>query len=68
METKKKKYNFVLFQDAQLIIVTVHNILTQTLPNWERVDQLETELAISLLYQLGEALPVNTQQKTSFIS
>ncbi|XP_076106455.1 exportin-T-like isoform X2 [Mytilus galloprovincialis] len=61
----KTIFNNLAALDAQLIIVTVHNILTQTLPNWERVDQLETELAISLLYQLGEALPATQGQHFS---
>ncbi|XP_052084392.1 exportin-T-like isoform X2 [Mytilus californianus] len=61
----KTIFNNLAALDAQLIIVTVHNILTQTLPNWERMDQLETELAISLLYQLGEALPATQGQHFS---
>ncbi|VDI44240.1 exportin-T-like isoform X3 [Mytilus galloprovincialis] len=63
----KTIFNNLAALDAQLIIVTVHNILTQTLPNWERVDQLETELAISLLYQLGEALPEKENDNRNFI-
>ncbi|XP_052084382.1 exportin-T-like isoform X1 [Mytilus californianus] len=63
----KTIFNNLAALDAQLIIVTVHNILTQTLPNWERMDQLETELAISLLYQLGEALPEKENDNRNFI-
>lgn len=39
--------------------MTVHTIVTQTLPQWETHDVADIEMAISLLYTLGEALPVS---------
>ena len=51
-------FHFYL-QDSQLIILTVHNFATQILPQWEAHSVQDVEMAVSLLYMLGEAVPVS---------
>ena len=48
------------FQDSQLVLIAVHNIVTQTLSQWETMEFKDIEVAISLLYSLGEAIPVSS--------
>ncbi|KAJ8301279.1 hypothetical protein KUTeg_020266 [Tegillarca granosa] len=50
-------FNNLAALDVELIIMTVHTIVTQTLPQWETHDVADIEMAIYLLYTLGEALP-----------
>ena len=40
--------------------MTVHEMVTKTLQQWESSDFRDIELAIYLMYSLGEALPVST--------
>lgn len=48
------------WQDTELMVVTIHTLVTQTLPQWETVKVCDLEVAITMLYMLGEALPVRT--------
>jgi hypothetical protein len=41
-----------------MVIGVVHSIVTQTFTNWQSSEVRDIELAMALLYQLGEALPV----------
>ena len=41
------------------MVGTIHNLVSQTLPQWETVKVCDLEVAISMLYMLGEALPVS---------
>ena len=43
-----------------MVLIAVHNIVTQTLSQWETMDFKDIEVAISLLYGLGEAIPVSS--------
>lgn len=43
--------------DSQLVLITVHNIVTRTLSQWETMEFKDIEVAVSLLYTLGEAIP-----------
>lgn len=43
--------------DTELMVVTIHTLVTQTLPQWETVKVCDLEVAITMLYMLGEALP-----------
>lgn len=52
-------------QDGDLILMTVHNIVTQTLPQWETRDIADIEVAVYLLYTLGEAVPVSKHSQNS---
>jgi hypothetical protein len=45
-------------QDNEMVIGVVHGVVTQTLTNWQSSEVRDIELAVTLLYQLGEALPV----------
>ena len=47
-----------LVQDNEMVLSVVHRLVTQTLTNWQSSDICDVELAVTLLYQLGEALPV----------
>ena len=49
---------FLYPQDTDLMVGTIHNLVSQTLPQWETVKVCDLEVAISMLYMLGEALPV----------
>lgn len=40
------------------MLITVHNLVTHTLSQWENMEMEDVEVAITLLYILGEALPV----------
>ena len=40
------------------MVLTVHNLVTQTLPHWDSMSVADVEVAITLMYMLGEALPV----------
>ncbi|XP_071784413.1 exportin-T-like [Asterias amurensis] len=42
-----------------LVLQVVHNFITGTLNQWKSVKFTEAELAVRLLYMLGEAIPVN---------
>jgi len=45
-------------QDSQLLISTVHEAVDHTFSQWQTLSIEDVELAITLLYQLAEALPV----------
>ncbi|XP_056000713.1 exportin-T-like isoform X2 [Ostrea edulis] len=49
--------------DTELILRTVHNLVTQTLPRWEAMKVCDVEVAITMLYMLGEALPSSQSQQ-----
>ncbi|XP_069101295.1 exportin-T-like isoform X2 [Argopecten irradians] len=51
--------------DSDLVLLTVHTYVTQTLPHWEKRDVCDIEVAIFLLYTLGEALPASQGQHFS---
>ena len=42
-----------------MVLIAVHNIVTQTLSQWETMEFKNIEVAVSLLYGLGEAIPVS---------
>ena len=45
-------------QDAKLLLGTVHEVVSRSLTQWQTLNVEEIELAITLMYQLAEALPV----------
>lgn len=49
----------------ELILSTVHELVMQTLPRWQVTEYQDVEVAITLLYQLGEALPASNSQHFS---
>lgn len=60
MEFRKEMktiFNNLASLDSQLVLVTVHNLVTHTLSQWQTMEVQDIELAITLLYNLGEALP-----------
>ncbi|XP_067683887.1 exportin-T-like [Haliotis asinina] len=58
-------FNNLAQLDSELVIVTVHNIVTRTLPQWEAMELKDVEMAINLLYMLGEAVPASQGQHFS---
>ncbi len=44
--------------DPDMVLTTIHEYLGQTLSNWQRAEFKDVEVAITMLYQLAEALPV----------
>ncbi|XP_013079973.2 exportin-T-like [Biomphalaria glabrata] len=50
-------FNNIASLDTQMILIQVHELVSQTLPRWESLDFRDVEIAITLLYSLGEALP-----------
>ena len=55
----KTIFNNLASLDSQLVLITVHNIVTHTLSQWENMEMKDIEVAITLLYILGEAMPVS---------
>ncbi|XP_074646295.1 exportin-T-like [Tubulanus polymorphus] len=55
----KVVFNNLAQLDAQLVMVTVHNIVSQTLPNWKTADFRDVETAITVMYMIGEAIPLD---------
>lgn len=53
----KTIFNNLASLDSQLVLLTVHNIVTHTLSQWENMELKDIEVAIMLLYTLAEALP-----------
>ncbi|XP_077981134.1 exportin-T-like [Glandiceps talaboti] len=45
--------------DNQLMLVTIHQVVMSTLRQWESIEFTKVELAVKLLYNLGEAIPAN---------
>ncbi|XP_041348237.1 LOW QUALITY PROTEIN: exportin-T-like [Gigantopelta aegis] len=61
----KTIFNNLAQLDSQLIILTVHNFATQILPQWEAASIEDVEMAVTLLYMLGEAVPASHGQHFS---
>lgn len=55
-------FNNLAQLDSDLILVTVHNIVTQTLPQWESANFRDVEMAVTLLYSVAEAVPASHGQ------
>lgn len=59
----RKQLKLLLDKLAQvapaLLVITVHRVVTATLQNWKEAKFLEVEVALRLLYMLGEAIPVS---------
>ncbi|KAK3101339.1 hypothetical protein FSP39_002843 [Pinctada imbricata] len=61
----KNIFNNLAALDSDLMVLTVHNLISQMLPNWDSVSVADVEVAILLLYMLGEALPSTQGQHFS---
>ena len=48
-----------VWQDSDLILMTVHTIVSQTLSHWDAADFRDVEMALTLLYSVAEAVPVS---------
>ena len=44
--------------DADLVLTTIHEYLAQALGGWQTAEFQDVEVAVGMLYQLAEALPV----------
>ncbi|KAL4226182.1 hypothetical protein ACF0H5_014168 [Mactra antiquata] len=53
----KTIFNNLASLDSHLVLITVHNLVTHTLSQWEKMELKDVELAITLLYMMAEALP-----------
>jgi len=51
-------FNNIGALDSVILLGTVHDIISTTLSRWQTTEFEDVEIAITLLYQLGEALPV----------
>jgi len=51
--------------DGQMLLEVVNGVVTRTLNNWQSAKFEDIEVAVTLLYQLGEALPVSHSQHFS---
>ncbi|ESO82555.1 hypothetical protein LOTGIDRAFT_197880 [Lottia gigantea] len=58
-------FNNLALLDTDLLISNVLNVVTRTLPNWESVDFRDVEIAVCLMYMLGEAVPTSHGQHFS---
>jgi len=50
----------MVVQDSKLLLSTVHEAVSRSLTQWQTLNVEDIELALTLLYQLAEALPVCT--------
>ncbi|KAL8603758.1 hypothetical protein ACOMHN_024374 [Nucella lapillus] len=55
-------FNNLAQLDADMILKTVHNVVTQNLEDWKKMDFRDVELAITLLYGVAEAVPASHGQ------
>ncbi|XP_013382049.1 exportin-T [Lingula anatina] len=53
----KTIFNNLAQLDNQLIVAAVHSLVASTLQNWRNMEHQEVEVAIYLLYILGETIP-----------
>ncbi|XP_059146732.1 exportin-T-like isoform X2 [Physella acuta] len=58
-------FNNIASLDPQMILVKIHELVCQTLPRWESLDFRDVEVAITLMYSLGEAIPASHGQHFS---
>ncbi|XP_035825468.1 exportin-T isoform X2 [Aplysia californica] len=58
-------FNNIAGLDSQMILVHVHELVSQTLPQWKSLDFRDVEVAVTLLYSLGEAIPASHGQHFS---
>ncbi|BFZ08391.1 hypothetical protein BsWGS_11430 [Bradybaena similaris] len=58
-------FNNIASLDTQMILVRVHELVSQTLSNWQSLDYRDVEVAITLMYSLGEAIPASHGQHFS---
>ncbi|XP_050413849.2 exportin-T isoform X2 [Patella vulgata] len=58
-------FNNLALLDTDLLIGTVLNVVTRTLPVWESTDFRDVEIAVYLMYILGEAVPASHGQHFS---
>ena len=58
-------FNNIANLDSQLILVHVHQLVSQNLPQWKTLDFKDVEVAVTLLYSLGEAIPASHGQHFS---
>lgn len=68
MEYRKQMrviFNNLAQVDCDLVLLTVHTIVAQTLPQWETADFRDVEMALTLLYGIAEAVPASHGQHFS---
>uniref|UniRef100_A0A0B6ZHY5 Exportin-T n=1 Tax=Arion vulgaris TaxID=1028688 RepID=A0A0B6ZHY5_9EUPU len=58
-------FNNVAGLDSQMVLVLVHGLVSKTLPCWQSLDYRDVEVAITLMYSLGEAIPTSRGQHFS---
>ncbi|GFO01906.1 exportin-t-like [Plakobranchus ocellatus] len=58
-------FNNMASLDCQMILRRIHEVVSTTLPQWERTDFRDVEVAISLIYNIGEAIPSSQGQHFS---
>lgn len=58
-------FNNMASLDCQMILRRVHELVSTTLPQWKNTDFRDIEVAIALIYNLGEAIPASQGQHFS---
>ncbi|RUS73434.1 hypothetical protein EGW08_018809 [Elysia chlorotica] len=58
-------FNNMASLDCQMILRQVHGLVSHTLPQWKNADFRDVEVAIALIYNLGEAIPASQGQHFS---
>ena len=57
--SRQRTVRVVIWQDAKLLLSAVHEVVGRSFTNWQTLNVEDVELAVTLLYQLAEALPVS---------
>ncbi|KAK3738804.1 hypothetical protein RRG08_035683 [Elysia crispata] len=58
-------FNNMASLDCQMMLARVHELVSHTLPQWKNADFRDVEVAIALIYNLGEAIPASQGQHFS---
>ena len=48
------------------MLLVVHEVVSQTMQQWQAAEFYDVEVAITLLYNLGEAIPVSDSTTVSY--
>uniref|UniRef100_A0A673G471 Exportin-T n=1 Tax=Sinocyclocheilus rhinocerous TaxID=307959 RepID=A0A673G471_9TELE len=59
VSSRKQTLCLLLSFSPELLLEAVHRVFNATMQNWQTVQFMEVEVAIRLLYMLGEALPAS---------
>ncbi|KAK2192614.1 hypothetical protein NP493_26g07059 [Ridgeia piscesae] len=58
-------FNNIGALDPELVLLVVHEVVSRTMQQWQAAEFYDVEVAITLLYNLGEAIPASHGQHFS---